>query len=166
MPKQRKTPYDISLLRQLFDYDASTGVLRWKVSRSNRVKASSVAGYLNKRGYREIRIDGVVTYAHLIAFAIHHGRWPKPFCDHKNRNRDDNCASNLRECSWSDNQRNTSISKNNKLGVKGVCKVGKRYRCYIYAGQHHHLGYFDTIEEAKAARDAKEKELFGSFSTV
>ena len=42
------------------------------------------------------------------------------FIDHKNGNRDDNTISNLRFCSNQENCHNTSLSKVNTSGVKGV----------------------------------------------
>jgi hypothetical protein len=42
----------------MLHYEPETGVFRWKVWGGNRARAGSVAGCLNRRGYRLIRIDG------------------------------------------------------------------------------------------------------------
>lgn len=52
---------------------------------------------------------------------------------------------------------------NNTSGVKGVGydKVNGKWRAYIrLAGKLHHLGRFDTLEEAAQARRQAEAELF------
>nr|WP_231557737.1 AP2 domain-containing protein [Tetragenococcus muriaticus] len=54
------------------------------------------------------------------------------------------------------------VSKNSKTGIKGVSKNKKgKYRAYInLARKQHHLGVFDTLEEAKEARNKAEKEFY------
>lgn len=50
-------------------------------------------------------------------------------------------------------------NKNNKLGIKGVCPLGERYRAYIsFSGNRINLGVFDTIEEAAEARRIAEEK--------
>lgn len=53
-------------------------------------------------------------------------------------------------------------NRNNKTGIKGVCKLpGGRYRAYIsLRGVHYHLGCYDTAAEAAQARASAEEELF------
>lgn len=58
------------------------------------------------------------------------------------------------------------LSKNSTTGVKGVSYIPttKRYRAYIFfKGKQHHLGVYDTLEEAAFARKEGEKEYFGKF---
>lgn len=58
---------------------------------------------------------------------------------------------------------NRKINKNSTTGVKGVSfvKAKKKYRAQImFKRRVHHLGYFDSIEQAKEARFKAEKELF------
>ncbi|MHC1786426.1 MAG: hypothetical protein AB9880_05155 [Christensenellales bacterium] len=51
--------------------------------------------------------------------------------------------------------------KSNKLGVRGVCMDGKRYRATIcLKGKQYLLGSFDTLEEAAAARKKGEEALY------
>jgi len=57
---------------------------------------------------------------------------------------------------------NQKVSKNSTTGIKGVSKMKNgKYRAYINLrrGQKH-LGVFETLEEAKQARAAAEKEYF------
>lgn len=54
-------------------------------------------------------------------------------------------------------------SSNNTSGVKGVSldKRAGKWKAYIrIARKHHHLGRFDTLEEAAQARRKAEAELF------
>ena len=58
---------------------------------------------------------------------------------------------------------NRKTNKNNTTGVKGVSYITSKgkYRAQImFKRKVHHLGYFDTIEQAKEARLKAEKELF------
>lgn len=82
--------------------------------------------------------------------------------DHINRDGLDNRASNLRYCSDSINSINKNTYKNNHLNAKGVqkrtYKNGKvSYRARgRYLGVLYNLGEFQTLEEAKKARDSWE----------
>lgn len=58
---------------------------------------------------------------------------------------------------------NRKTNKNNTTGVKGVSYITSKgkYRAQImFKRKVHHLGYFDTIEQAKEARLKAVKELF------
>lgn len=90
-------------------------------------------------------------------------------CDHKDGNGLNNRRSNLRECSSSQNKRNTRRRLDNTSGYKGVhwnvrCA---RWQAYIKsAGIKKHLGYFDTPEEAHAAYAAAAGQVHGTFARV
>lgn len=80
--------------------------------------------------------------------------------DHINNNTLDNRKGNLQICSNRKNLIKQELCVNSKTGVKGVCvhtNTG-RYMAYITVNRKRtHLGYFDTIEEAKTARERAEK---------
>lgn len=81
--------------------------------------------------------------------------------DHINRNTYDNRKQNLRVTTQRVNMINTKTSKSNKLGVKGVYKRGKRYVAYLMLNRKTvWLGTYDTIEEAKLAREKGEERIF------
>jgi len=85
--------------------------------------------------------------------------------DHINLNRCDNRRCNLRICNYSQNKANSSVSKNNKLGVKGVSMKKGRYRAGMkFNGVTVLDKRFKTIEEAKAAYDACARQHQGEFS--
>lgn len=86
--------------------------------------------------------------------------------DHINLNKLDNRKSNLREATYQLNIINKNCNKNNRLGVKGVTKLGEhRYSATIMKDRKHiYLGVFKTLEEARKARQEKEVELYGEFA--
>ena len=87
--------------------------------------------------------------------------------DHINHNGLDNRRENLRICTRAENSRNRGKQKNNTSGYKGVCwyKRDKKWRAQIKKDSKKiHIGYFDIIEDAARAYDAKAKELFGEFA--
>jgi hypothetical protein len=83
--------------------------------------------------------------------------------DHINHNKLDNRKCNLRPCTDYQNSMNRTKSKNNTTGVNGVSYY-KRYNKYIahirVEKKLKHLGYFDTIEQAKEARQEAEKKYY------
>lgn len=91
--------------------------------------------------------------------------------DHINGNGLDNCRSNLRICSFSQNSKNMKKHSRNKTGYKGVSvKAGKKARKYqVFIGcdsDHKFLGYFDSAIDAARAYDKKAIELFGEFARL
>jgi HNH endonuclease len=151
-------------LRSQFDYDPCTGIFRWSVSNSNKIKVGDVAGNLNPaNGYRYINttINGKHCrfLAHRLAWLYVHGVWPKEQIDHIDRDNSNNRISNLREATFMENQYNKTKQRlvNGKnpssrfIGV-GWCSVKKQWRSYIRViKKMRHLGYFDTEEEAAIA---------------
>lgn len=140
-------------LKELFSYDKLTGLFTRTTSRGGRI-IGSVAGYINNRGYIQIKVDKVDYRAHRLAWMYEYGEFPKHEIDHINHNRSDNRIVNLRDLTHSENQRNCSATKNSILPM-GVCfkKAAGKYQARIMAnGKRVHLGYFNTISEAKKVR--------------
>ena len=83
--------------------------------------------------------------------------------DHIDRNKMNNRRSNLRAVTHQVNGRNRSLQCSNTTGHVGVYKFrGDRWQTQITAdGQQHHLGTFDTIEEAVEARRLGEIKHWG-----
>ena len=88
--------------------------------------------------------------------------------DHINHNVVDNTRKNLRICSRKQNSYNTSLSKNNTSGFNGVSKMKNgKYRAYINQDYRQiHLGFYDTAEDAKKARDKASIEKYGEFANL
>ena len=145
------------------NYDRKSGKFTW----ASGSRKGCIAGCLNSDGYRVIRIDGLLYYAHRLAWLYINGIWPKTRIDHENRNHDDNWIGNLREATNGQNAMNSRINSNNKSGFKGVSWAKSRgsWVSRIYFGSKlFHLGYFDSPKEAGIAYKKKAVELFGCFA--
>lgn len=160
-------PITVERLRELLDYHPETGVFRWKVSKSQGTAAGSAAGFVEREGYRRIKVDGRKYKAHRLAWLHVHGEWPSREIDHVNRNPDDNRIDNLRLATASQNRGNSRRLSNNTSGYKGVSfrpETG-RWRARIsHGGKSTCLGDFSSPEEASAAYLSAAKAFFGEFS--
>jgi len=159
----------IEELREYLDYEPETGVLRWKKPCGPRTKAGAIAGYNGQsqpgRHYRRLRFRGCVMLAHRVAFALHHDRWPSPYCDHIDGNGLNNRADNLRECSPSQNQHNRGASCTCKTGVKGVwphAKGGFVAHAALFGKKYRK--YFRRLEDAAAYVKQLREQLHGEFA--
>lgn len=82
-------------------------------------------------------------------------------CDHKNRKRNDNRKSNLRECTKLQNTWNSKEI----VGTKGVFfRNGKYEVCIKYKKKTIHLGTYDTEEDARKRRIQADKYYYGEYS--
>lgn len=158
-------------LRQVLEYDASTGIFRWKVRLSPYAPAGSIAGTISNQGYRHIAIDRVVYLAPRLAWLYVRGEWPAGEVDHRDMNRRNDRFDNLRLASNQQNSANRRVLPSNKLGVKGVGistwrkRKPQRYRARIRVnGVLIHLGYFSTPEDAGAAYQKAATQYFGEFA--
>lgn len=142
-------------LRELLTYHPRTGVFTWRKRTSNRVRVGDRAGHKNAvLGYRLIRLDDELYYAHRLAFLYMTGSWPQHEVDHVNRVRDDNRWANLAAATRLENQQNLGLAPTNKSGYRGVYlhrAAGKWSAERWVAGTKHYLGLFATAEEAHLA---------------
>ena len=72
--------------------------------------------------------------------------------DHINHNTLDNRKENLRICTQEDNQKNRSLSKNNKSGYSGIRKRDNRYIVEI-GKRRTYLGSFQNLDDAIKTRN-------------
>ena len=138
-------PYKI--VNDLLSYNPITGDLRWKIDVPRQpIKAGSIAGCLDNKGYRVITINGIQYKAHRLAWLIIYGEWPKHEIDHKNGSKDDNSKLNMRDVSRRVNSWNRKMSARNKYGIVGVGWKAVRARwvstimvkgkeIYLYSGK-------------------------------
>lgn len=148
-------------VRELFFYDAETGVFTRIVPISERDPAGKVAGSLQTQGYQQIRVDGGRYLAHRLAWLYVHGEWPKGVIDHINGIPLDNRIANLREADIQINAQNLHKARSDSLtGIQGITKVWNRWRAQIHIdGSSRYLGSFATPEEAHAAYVAAKREI-------
>lgn len=161
-------------IRQLLRYEPETGKMFWKertpdmFTPTNRTASHQCnlwnARYANKEaftsvggdGYLKGTINGVYYLAHRVIWKLVHDEEPDEI-DHKDGRTRRNVLTNLRNVTRGQNAKNLSLRRDNKSGVTGVYRKGRYWYAHIKAnGSLRHLGTFDTIEEAAAARKAAE----------
>lgn len=143
-------------LKELLYYDEDTGIFRWKI-RKQGVRINGTTGYIDKDGYNAIRIDGILYFAHRLAWLYVYGKFPKDEIDHINHTRNDNRIRNLRSVTGKENRKNKVIQKNNISGVSGVHwnKNLKKWQAQIMIDRKmKYLGSFIDKRKAIQAREA------------
>lgn len=161
-----------ALLRQLFTYDADTGLLfhnartdaltskgktcggtsneRWNATRAGKQAFGSTI-----KGYAQANVRGHHFLAHRVAWAIHYGEWPDGEVDHINGVRTDNRIANLRVVDTAGNAKNKRMPDSNTSGAVGVSwdKSRNRWAAYIkVSGKKVSLGRFKDFSAAVARR--------------
>ena len=108
-------------LKDLFQYNAKTGLLHWKIKCSWNVKIGNVAGTTKHwSNYIYIRFNNKSYPAHKLVWLYHYGIYPNGCIDHVNGIRNDNRIDNLRHATRAQNSQNMRIFKSNTSGIKGV----------------------------------------------
>ena len=167
--KAKVTDLTQEKLRALLDYDADTGVFRWRVRPSSRVAAGSIAGNTShQRGYRVIVINRNRYLAHRLAWLYVTGAMPVDEIDHIDGDTDSNSFRNLRECSRTQNAQNTRRDVGLTSQYPGVTwdAVRGKWAAKIRAGggKRIFLGRFGDESDAYTAYVAA-KDRLHPFST-
>jgi hypothetical protein len=106
--------------------------------------------------------------AHVLAWVIVKGRWPKREVDHRDTIKTNNKWKNLRSATRSQNRQNIAMYKSNKSGFKRVTRAKpgtNRWRAHIQINKKQYsLGTFDSPELAGAAYAKAAKKYFGEFA--
>lgn len=143
-------------VRELFDYDKSTGLFtrRITVGRHGRFRKGETPGTENGNGYVRMYVDSKRYYAHRLAWLHTFGSMPSQL-DHIDGDRSNNRIDNLRISTQSQNLANRTKSPRNKSGFKGVCRDDryiKKWKAQITINRKNiYLGTFLTAKEAYAA---------------
>lgn len=96
-------------VKELFNYNESTGYFHRRKSVSGfNSSIGSIAGCIERNGYRSISIDNIRIKAHKLVFLYKLGYIPSTV-DHIDGIRDNNRFENLRDVSQSTNQKNKKI---------------------------------------------------------
>ena len=149
-------------LREILNYNPTTGIFTWKVRNAKCVHIGDVAGCKEKRiGYITIGVDGQIHKAHRLAWRYMTGNWPIKFIDHINGNKSDNRFENLREVREDGNAQNIrKPNKRNKSGFLGVIRFQNKWRANITVnGKTRRIGDYNTPEEAHQAYLKSKREL-------
>lgn len=163
------------LLNEFLDYDSEDGHLRWKPRTREHFKTvnqfknwngrypGTVAGRIDRKGYRNVAILGRLFKAHRVVWAMQNGQWPTGQIDHINGKRDDNRLCNLRDVSSFTNARNLKRDGWSGTGRIGVTKYNHHKNPKYVArirllGKTRHLGYFESFDEAVRAREQAEQK--------
>jgi len=147
---------DHNTLMRLLDYDPATGVFTNRTKRANCTQVGAVAGAINSKGYRVIKIGQKAYKAHRLALFYMTGSWPPDQVDHINGVKDDNRYCNLRPADQYLNQQNkhgpVAGSASGLLGAHRGGWKGRRWVSEIRRNNvREYLGIFDTPEEAHRA---------------
>lgn len=167
MPKAKPTP-SVEVLRTAFDYDESTGDLRWKTvpqERIRRAKVGDVACAIMANGYRLVCLGYEKYLAHRLIWKMMTGVDAPSSVDHIDGDVSNNRISNLRAATQSQNGMNSKMRKNNTSGIKGVywgqgkwrAQISIRRKCIA-------LGGFDTIDGASEAVAQARQKYHGKFA--
>jgi HNH endonuclease len=159
---------------QLFTYNPRTGVLRWKISRSNRIKVGQVAGSVQtnhkgksyERQYLHVRVGGRFFFVHRIIYWMMTGQ-SVPIgkqIDHRNGDGTDNRWSNLRVASRSQNMGNRD---RNRVRVRNLPKgIGWHSRDGLYVANFRgrNIKYSKSLQAVVAARQTVAKAYYREFA--
>lgn len=148
-------------------YDPETGVFTRIAAMSARQerRVGKPCGSLNKaNGYVTMHVGGRPQYAHRLAWICQHGPIPAGmYVDHANGNRADNRLANLRLASHRENLRNCKVRKDNSSGIKGVSFDAARGQWAVKVARRH-VGRFETLLDAAAARKSAALKTYGEFA--
>lgn len=146
-----KSGRTIGELRSELCYDSDSGVI------TSAKRTEAVAGHADrsKGGYWYVYVFKFRYRAHVLIFALYHGRWPSQQIDHIDGNKLNNAIANLRDVSPRINVQNQLRPQvgtaGGLLGIKR-CSGGNRWEAQITAlGRYHYLGSFRTASEAHQA---------------
>lgn len=175
MPKAIVTLPPADYLRQCFDYDPSTGILRWRERPPEHFKNSRAwiawnakhfgkpVGWASQRGYLYTQVHRHKFLVSRIIWKMVYGADPIEI-DHIDRNSRNNRLDNLRNATRIQNGQN-KIKPVGRCGFTGVAMTDNgKYRAHIKDGpKMRHLGVFDTAEAAHVAYRDAAKAAFGEF---
>lgn len=166
---------DPSVLRELLRYEPDTGKLFWlprdvRWFNTDREHKRWNTRYAGKEAFTALHGDGYLRgyvlgqqhFKHRVVWAIETGAWPEQDVDHEDHDRSNNVRSNLSEATRAQNARNRSRASNNKSGVTGVSWYARTAKwsaqIRVADGKQLHLGYFNDLRDAVAARKTAERE--------
>lgn len=170
---------DRSYVLECLSYDPRTGDLHWRkrpishfpdgvtARKWNTRWSGKLAGKCHPKGYWILTLDYQGYLAHRLVWLLARGEPVPDMLDHIDGDRQNNRVANLRPATQSENNWNSRLRKNNLVGVKGIRRLprdGKFIAEIWHRGKSHTLGYFETLEDAIAARREAAERLHGAFA--
>jgi hypothetical protein len=150
--------------REMLHYNPQTGVLKWAKDRRMGPKlAGKHAGFVDGNGRLMIQLDLETYHSGRVIWLWMMGHWPVGVIDHCDGNPLNNRWKNLRDVTQRVNAQNRLMNANNKSGVRGVYwnnQIGKWHAQIALDRKKIHLGYFDELTTAVAARRNAESTLW------
>lgn len=157
MVKQLKTNNKYSILVDMEDYERLSKYT-WYARKDTKSGKRYATAYTYTNGKR------IVTGMHrlLLGLSLYDGK----IVDHINGNTLDNRKSNLRLATRGQNKSNSTVSRNNKLGCKGVLKLpsGNFGASIRYNKICYYLGTYPTLQEASDAYDSAAVKYHGEYA--
>jgi hypothetical protein len=144
----------LKLLSPVLEYSPESGLLKWKISPSAKVKIGQEAISKDNRGYVIVTYKGKTYKAHRVAWLFVYGKWPESAIDHINGKKDDNRIENLRLTNAVLNGQNRMPTKTRAtlMGAyldKSRTNFSKPWRSSITVNKSKiYLGSFSTEQEA------------------
>lgn len=147
------------LLLKYLRYEPEQGKFYWikKTSPQSRITLGEEAGFVCGKGYIEIGLFGSQYKVHHLVWLAHHGVMPSKNIDHEDQVRTNNVITNLRLANHDENSKNMKKYHTNKSGHTGVCWNKRQSKWHSQISVNHkriHLGFFDELDDAIAARKA------------
>ncbi len=170
-----RTMPEASYLRECFDYDPGTGILRWKERPASHFKSEAATHQINshfagtqagwphdKSGRLYVELDQRPWAIARIIWKIMTGVEPPRLVDHRDKNAANDKWDNLRPASYTENACNQRGRRN---GKKGAYPDRNRWRSVVTVnGRRFDLGTFDTEEQAHTAYVDAALRLHGDFA--
>jgi hypothetical protein len=144
-------------LREVLDYDATTGLFIQKIATGHRSQIGAVAGHAGPGGRWVISIDKKAHYATQLAWFWTTGEWPSDKLLFDGEHGPSVPFAKLRLATQSEIVAASKINSLNTSGIKGVSwqKAKAKWVAMITRdGTQYYLGNFDTKEAAAAAYEA------------
>jgi hypothetical protein len=159
------TSADVAMLKEWLSLNKEDGTLLWRKKICKKVVIGAVAGRTRKDGYSDVQVNKRRFLVHRVVYAFIHGDCIGEI-DHIDGNMRNNCPSNLRIVTRSQQNMNKKPSKKNILGFRGVylhAPTGLYNARICFNNERVSLGYFKTCEEAHAAYLSGVEKYHGEY---
>ena len=158
------------------EWRSRDGYLNYQVSNLGRVRNSTTGRMLkpciNKNGCLHVCLSKNNKQKHgiihrLVMQEFTNNPENKEFVDHIDHDKTNNCLTNLRWATNSENQMNSIKQRNTNNKYKGVHFEHGRWRVRIKTnGKFKHVGLFDDEKEAARAYNEQAREIYCEYANL